>query len=68
LDLLKGKQGLLTGEIHTATRHLWRANAHFHRLRIGLALLLLRLAPRLFVNFYRHWQPGPWAKKGTSAM
>jgi len=66
LDLLKGKEALLTGEVRTATRYLRRANTRFHRLRISLTLLLLRLAPRLFVNFYRHWQPGPAAKKGAS--
>ena len=67
LDLLKGKEALLTGEAPKAMRYLQRANTRFHRLRITLTLLLLRLAPRLFVNLYRRWQPGSSAKKGTSA-
>jgi hypothetical protein len=67
LDLLKGKEALLAGEVNTATHHLGKANAQFHRLRISLAILLLRLAPRLFVNLYRHWQSGRLASKGAAA-
>jgi glycosyltransferase involved in cell wall biosynthesis len=63
LDLLKGKEALLTGDVHAATFYLRRANSRFHRLRVSLALLLLRLAPRLFVRFYRHWRPARLAKE-----
>jgi hypothetical protein len=53
LDLLKGKEALQVGDSELAARHLASANAHFHRLRIGISVFFLRAAPRLFMSSYR---------------
>jgi glycosyltransferase involved in cell wall biosynthesis len=53
LDLLKGKDALGRGDAEMAVHHLERANTYFRRLKIGISIFFLRIAPRLFVSSYR---------------
>ncbi len=53
LDLARGKEALRKGDVDTAIQHLQNANACLHRLKFTVILFLLRLAPRLFMGFYR---------------
>ena len=55
LDLLKGKEAMLLGNARKALHHLERANAYFHRLKIAMSILLLRVAPKMFLSSYRRF-------------
>ena len=53
LALLKGKDALGFGDAEMAIRYLESANTYFGRLKIAISIFFLRVAPRLFVRFYR---------------
>lgn len=51
LDLFRGKEALLNGDIKEADSYLTRANRFLKRPKISLLLLVLRLAPTLLYAF-----------------
>jgi glycosyltransferase involved in cell wall biosynthesis len=55
LNLLQGKEAMLLGNAKKALHHLERANAYFHRLKIAMSILLLRVAPKMFLSSYRRF-------------
>ncbi len=54
-DLLEGKEAMLRGNAKKALHHLQRANAYFRRLKIAMSILLLRVAPKIFLSSYRRF-------------
>ncbi|MGA2596002.1 MAG: glycosyltransferase family A protein [Bryobacteraceae bacterium] len=55
LNLLQGKEAMLLGNAKKALHHLEMANAYFHRLKIAISILLLRVAPKIFLSSYRRF-------------
>jgi hypothetical protein len=52
LSLHQGKRAFLAGNHEQAVTLLKEANAHLRRRKIGLALVLIRLVPRLLLRAY----------------